>query len=352
MSITPGNNQPSNGDLTELQWGPDADADPASLTYTFGGVAPVVSVRPGQVVRTWTMDAFGGRLRSQDDLASQVCDPRLLNPQTGPFFVEGTQPGDTLAVHFISIEPRTTRGVSSTVPFFGSLTSTPNTASLQAALLERTWVYELDLQERVVRYAARDTDFTAALPLDPMHGTVGVAPPLGEARSSLTPGDWGGNMDTPEMRTGVTCYLQVSVPGALFSLGDGHARQGEGETCGVAVECEMDTVFVLDRITGMPCAWPRLEDDHFIMTTGSARPLEDAFRIAHQQMVLWVAELTGQSIIDAYQYVTQVALTPIANVVDTNYTVVCKVAKSYLPGCTAMGGAHDRLRRLGVAWAG
>ena len=138
-----------------------------------------------------------------------------------------------------------------------------------------------------------------------MHGTVGVAPALGEVRSSLAPGDWGGNMDTPEMRAGTTCYLGVNVPGALFSLGDGHARQGEGETCGVAVECAMDTVLVLDLIKGgPPTPWPRLEDDTFIMTTGSARPLEDAFRIAHTEMVRWVQELTGLSDMDAYQLVT------------------------------------------------
>lgn len=329
-----------------LAWGPDPDADPATLAYTFGGVAAAVSVRPGTRVSTWTMDCFGGRVRSSTDLASAVCDPRYLNPQTGPFHIDGARPGDTLAVHFVSIEPREAWGVSSTVPFFGSLTATPTTAMLHAPLLERTWIYELDLRDRLVRYAAADTDFTAALPLDPMHGTVGVAPALGEVRSSLTPGDWGGNMDTPEMRAGVTCYLGVNVEGALLSLGDGHARQGEGETCGVAVECAMDTVFIVDVVPDRHTAWPRLESDDHIMTTGSARPLEDAFRIAHQQMVLWVAELTGQSTIDAYQLVSQAALTPIANVVDTNYTVVCKVPKVVLGPVQPMGGVHDRLRRM------
>ena len=333
-----------------LNWGPDPDADPATYTYTFGGVEPAVQVRPGQIISTWTMDCFGGRVRATTDMASQVCDPRMLNPQSGPFYVEGANPGDTLAVHFVSIEPRQGWGVSSTVPFFGSLTATPTTALLHSALTERTWIYELDLVERLVRYAAADTDFTAALPLDPMHGTVGVAPPLGEVRSSLTPGDWGCNMDTPEMRAGVTCYLPVHVPGALFSLGDGHARQGEGETCGVAVECEMDTVFMLDVVAGAPISWPRLESDDFIMTTGSARPLEDAFRIAHQQMVLWIAELTGQSTLDSYQFVSQTALTPIANVVDTNYTVVCKIAKAHLRGAVAAAGMHDHMRRKAAAW--
>jgi acetamidase/formamidase len=197
-----------------------------------------------------------------------------------------------------------------------------------------------------VRFEALDSPWTVDLPLDPMHGTVGVAPPLGEVRSALTPGSWGGNMDTPEMRAGTTCYLGVNVPGALLSLGDGHARQGEGETCGVAVECAMDTEFVVELVKGKPTPWPRLEDDTFLMTTGSARPLEDAFRIAHTELIHWVAELTGLSAMDAYQLVSQTALTPVANVVDTNYSVVAKLPKALLGGARVMDGVHDRLRAL------
>jgi acetamidase/formamidase len=319
-------------------------SDPSTLTYTFGGAAPVASIRPGTVLSTWTLDCFAGAVRSRDDKVSEVCDPRFLNPQTGPFYVEGAEPGDTLAVHFLSIEPREARGFSTTVPLFGALTATGFTAMLHEPLPERTWVYEIDRQARAVRYEALESSYAVHLPLDPMHGTVGVAPPLGEARSSLTPGSWGGNMDTPEMRAGTTCYLGVNVEGALFSLGDGHARQGEGETCGVAVECAMDTVLVLDLVKGAPTAWPRLEDDTFVMTTGSARPLEDAFRIAHTELVHWVSELTGLSTLDAYQLVSQAALTPVANVVDTNYTVVAKLPKAVLNGATVMGGRHDRLR--------
>jgi len=253
-------------------------------------------------------------------------------------------PGDTLAVHFRSITPRGGRGFSTTVPLFGSLTGTHFTALLTPALEEKTWVYDVDVDAGVVRYSALDSAYTVDLPLDPMHGTVGVAPALGEVRSSLTPGDWGGNMDTPEMRAGVTCYLGVNVEGALFSLGDGHARQGEGETCGVAVECAMDTEVVIDLLHGHPTPWPRLESDEFIMTTGSTRPLEDAFRIAHTEMVHWVESLTGLSMLDAYQLVSQAVLTPVANVVDTNYTVVAKLPKAVLNGAVAMDGIHATLR--------
>jgi acetamidase/formamidase len=330
-----------------VRWDLDPEADPRSLIYTFGGAGPVASIRPGTVLSTSTLDCFAGQVRSTSDLVSEVCDPRFINPQTGPFFVEGAEPGDTLAVHFRSIVPRESRGVSTTVPLFGSLTATHFTAMLHDPLPERTWIYEIDNAAGVVRYDALDSPYQVDLPLDPMHGTVGVAPALGEVRSSLAPGDWGGNMDTPEMRAGSTCYLGVNVEGALFSLGDGHARQGEGETCGVAVECAMDTVLVVDLIKGAPpTAWPRLEDDQYVMTTGSARPLEDAFRIAHTELVNWVRELTGLSPMDAYQLVSQTALTPIANVVDTNYTVVAKMAKQHLRGTTVMQGMHTRLRSM------
>ena len=215
-----------------LRHDPDPEADPATLVYSFGGAEPVLQLRPGEVVSTWTRDCFAGRVGSTADLVSEVCDPRFLNPQTGPFYIAGAEPGDTVAVHFRSIEPREARGFSTTVPFFGALTATSATAMLHPPLPERTWVYELDRAERLVRYSALDSAFTVDLPLDPMHGTVGVAPPLGEVRSSLTPGSWGGNMDTPEMRAGTTCYLGVNVPGALLSLGDGHARQGGARPAG------------------------------------------------------------------------------------------------------------------------
>lgn len=324
----------------------DEGAPASSLVFTFGGVEPVASVRPGATISTSTLDCFAGLVRSTSDLPSRVLDPRFLNPQTGPFYIEGAQPGDTLAVHFVSIEPRYTWGVSTTVPLFGALTASRDTALLHPALPEMTWIYELDTAERLVHYRALESDLSLPLPMDPMHGTVGVAPPLSEVRSSLTPGSWGGNMDTPEMRAGATCYLGVNVEGALFSFGDGHARQAEGETCGVAVECAMDSVIRVDLIKGQETPWPRIESDDYLMTTGSAKPLEDAFRIAHTEMVRWVAALLGISEMDSYQLVSQIALSPVANVCDTVYTMVCKVPKSMLGEVSAYSGKHAELARL------
>ena len=106
---------------------------------------------------------------------------------------------------------------------------------------------------------------------------------------------------------------------------------------------------IVDLIKGVSTPWPRLESDTHLMTTGSTRPLEDAFRISHQQLVHWVAELTGQSELDAYQLVSQTALSPVANVVDTNYTMVAKIPKSVLGDVTAMNGTHARLRRAATS---
>lgn len=237
------------------------------------------------------------------------------------------------------------------MPLFGALTGTHLTALLNEPLEELMWIWQLDRDKQLCQFSAKKSAFTADLPMSPMHGTVGVAPAGGEVRSALVPDAFGGNMDTPEMRAGTTCYLGVNVPGALLSLGDGHARQGEGETCGVAVECAMNTVLIVDLIkgSGVPeTPWPRLENDDYIMSAGSARPLEDAFRIAQHDMVTWVSKLCELDLIDAYQFVTQAVESPLANVCDTNYTSIAKMPKRYLPNL-ADAGVHAHLKSLAAS---
>jgi acetamidase/formamidase len=325
--------------------------EPHQYVWTFGGAAPLARVQSGDVLELFTEDCFAGRVRSEKDLVTEVCEFPFLNPQTGPFHVEGAEPGDTLAIHFVSIEPARDWAASTTVPLFGALTSTHATATLQPPLPERVWIWKLDRERRTCLFTAADSDVQVELPMDPMHGTVGVAPANLEVRSALVPDAHGGNLDTPEMRAGVTCYLGVNVEGAMFSLGDGHARQGEGETCGVAVETAMDTVITVELVKGRATPWPRIESDTYIMTAGSARPLEDAFRIAQLDLVQWVATDYGLSELDAYQLVSQGVESPLANVCDTNYTSVAKMRKAWLPGAAsgASGfdsgyGAHERLR--------
>ena len=322
--------------------------EPEEFAWTFGGAAPVRRIRTPARCACTPRTPSPGASSSEDDLVSRL-NITGLNPQTGPFYIEGAEPGDTVAVHFVSIEPARDWAASTTVPLFGALTGTHLTALLNEPLEEVMWLWQLDRAARTCRFTARKSDFTADLPMEPMHGTVGVAPANREVRSALVPDAFGGNMDTPEMRAGTTCYLGVNVPGALLSLGDGHARQGEGETCGVAVECAMNTVLVVDLIKGgQATPWPRLENDAYVMSAGSARPLEDAFRIAQHDMVTWVASLCGLDPIDAYQFVTQAVESPLANVCDTNYTSIAKMPKRYLR-TAAYAGVHDHLRELAAS---
>jgi acetamidase/formamidase len=232
------------------------------------------------------------------------------------------------------------------VPFFGGLTATDRTALLHEPLDERTWIYEVDRARGTVTFSARHSELSIDLPLAPMLGTVGVAPALREVRSSLTPDAFGGNMDTPEMRAGATCFLPVNEPGAIFSVGDGHYRQGEGESCGTAVEGAMDVTLIVELVKGAAPAWPRIENDDEIVVIGSSRPLEDAWRISQVEMIAWLADLLGLDRLDAYQLLTQTSLSPLANVVDTNYSAVTKVPKALLPPITAFGGMHAHLRGL------
>ncbi|WP_369134264.1 acetamidase/formamidase family protein [Modestobacter sp. I12A-02662] len=313
--------------------------------FTFGGVPPLRRVTPGTALRLWSDDAFGGALRKVTDLSGEKVDLRYVNPQTGPFYVEGAEPGDTLALHLVALEPARDWGASAAIPFFGGLTSTDRVATLQDPLPDTTWIYELDRARNTVTFVAGHSDFSVDLPVEPMLGTVGVAPPGGEARSSLVPERFGGNMDTPQMRAGTTCFLGVNVEGALFSMGDGHYRQGEGEACGTAVEGAMTTTLIVELIKGGGPAWPRLEDDTHWMTVGSSRPLEDAWRIGQVELVRWFGELYGLSAMDAYQLLSQITEVPIANVVDANYSAVVKARKSLLPTASAYGGLHADLRQ-------
>lgn len=321
---------------------------PEQYTFTFGGNDPLLRVPPRSIIELSTEDCFMGKVRSVADLPSQVVEFPYLNPVTGPIHVDGAEPGDILAVHFIEIRPRRDWAVSSTFPHFGALTGTHSTAMLHAALEERVWLYELDLDRGSCTYRARNSDLAIDLPLDPFHGTVGVAPGAGERIMTITPSAHGGNMDTPELRAGVTAYFPVSVPGAALAIGDGHARQGEGEVCGTAVEAAMHTTIVVDVIKGAaPLATPRLESDDHLMSTGSVRPLEDAFRISQRDLVDWVSHLMDLDDLDALQLVSQTVSAPAGNVVDTNYTMLAKMPKAYLPGATVYDEVHARLAGIG-----
>ncbi len=301
---------------------------PDSYSYVFNPYRePVARVETGVPVTIHTDDAFESRIKTKDDLPSRaLATAKFLNPQTGPIFVEGAEPGDTLAVRIQEIEPTRDFAVSALVPYFGGLTSTAMTRTLQEPLPEKVWVWNLSEDGRKIS----NDELGVELDWEPFMGTLAVAPDL-EAISALAPGPFGGNMDVPDVRPGNTVYLPVWNEGALFYTGDCHARQGQGELCGVALEITSKVTVVFDVIKGKALEWPRIESEEAIMVVGSARPMEDAARIANTELILWLEEEYGFDRLDAYQLLTQAGGLYVGNMVDTTYSLVASIEKRYLP---------------------
>ena len=309
---------------------------PEDYSYVFNPYRePVARVEPGQRVVIHTEDAFESRIRTPDDLPSKaLATAKFLNPQTGPIYVEGAEPGDTLAVRLEGIEPKRDYAVSCYVPYFGGLTSTPLTRTLQDALPEKVYVWNL-AEENGERYVTND-EIGIRLPWEPFVGTIAVAPDL-EAISALSPGPFGGNMDVPDVRPGNTVYLPVFNEGALFYTGDCHARQGQGELCGVALEITSEVTVSFEVIKGGGIEWPRIESEERLMCVGSARPMEDAARIAYAELIGWLEGEHGFSQLDAYQLLTQAGGLYVGNMVDTTYSLVASIEKRFLPRLQASG---------------
>lgn len=293
--------------------------------YTIGPYSdPVLTVQPGDRVTFWTQDCFEGRIRDESDLPSQVIEMPFINPQCGPVLVEGVEKGDALAVHIESMAPwgENPRGTCCLVEEFGGLTGTTYTATLNEPLPEI--VRKIHLDQEHVYWSDRVT-----LPYRPHVGTISCSPEI-DSINALTPDQHGGNMDMPDIRPGNIVYLPAKVPGGRFFIGDCHACQGEGEVCGVAVEYPSITTVRFDVIKGWNIAWPRLEAEDFLMTIGSARPLEDAMRIAYRELVFWLVNDHGFDTWDAYMLLSQCGQAKLGNFVDPKYTIGAAVAKGYL----------------------
>ena len=281
---------------------------------------PIAKAEPGEEVTLLTEDAFMGLLRSENDDLEAVKKKRPgPNPQTGPIYIEGARAGDTLKVHIINIEPGRDWAVSCVHRDFGGLTPNKFTPMINVALNDKIWIYRFDSEGML-----RHDDFLR-FPWRPFLGTIATAPGL-EAVSTLTPFENGGNMDSPDVKPGNIVYLPVSVDGAYFFTGDCHAAQGEGELCGTALEISAKVTLRFELIKGKKITWPRIESPDEYMVAGSARPMEDAARIAYAELIEWMAEF-GWDRLDAYQALTQAGRLYCANMVDTNYTMVAKVSK-------------------------
>jgi len=293
--------------------------------YVYGPYAePVLEIEPGDIVEVETIDAFGGALTSEKDKPSEKLVFPYLNPQSGPIFVRGAQKGDCLAVRIHAVETRGAppAGTTCLVPEFGGLVGTGMTAMLNQPLPER--VKKLRIDAAGVHWNDR-----IVLPYEPFIGTIGVSPQI-EAISSLQPDYHGGNMDLPDIGPGAIIYMPVHTKGALLYLGDCHAAQGDGELCGVAVEQAATVTLEVDLIKNWSFAWPRLETERFIMCIGSARPLEDAARIAYRELTRWMASDYGFDELDAYMLLTQAGRVRLGNMVDPKYTVGASILKRYV----------------------
>jgi len=310
-----------------LQWTPRHE----DLVYTFGGAAARQRIKPNTRILSWTEDCFDGAVKTAADLPSKVMTAGHDNPQTGPFHIEGAEPGDTVVVHIRKLEPARNYAVSSFGPGFGALVGTNETAMLGADFPETTWRYDVDAARSVARTSTSDGRHSWEVPLAPFLGCLGVAPAGGEARTTIVPGNFGGNMDCPEVRAGNTVYLGVNVPGALLSFGDGHYAMGDGEIMGAAIEGAMNVEVYVELLKKTFTPVPRIENADEVMFVGSGRPLEDAARVAFKAMVQWVQRATRMRELDAYQFVSQNATAPIIQLVDPEYTVLVKIAKGRVP---------------------
>jgi amidase len=299
-----------------------------TVKYLFGPAEPVARLKPGDILDTNTLDCFGNVIKKPGDAMSMV---KGDNPLTGPFYIEGAQPGDTLAVKILDLQVDSNQGIGAFAPGFGALNETNYTPMLHPPLPEKFWFYPIDHASQTATFKALDSDFSVKIPLHPFFGCIGVAPANGESRSSIVPAEFGGNMDSPEVSAGNTLYLPVNVAGALLYIGDGHAAMGDGEIAGTAIEVPLHARIQVDIIKGQKINWPRFENDHAIMAVGAYRPLDDSLRIAFTELVSWIHNDYGLSELDAYELLSQVGRIHLNEMVDPNYVIVASIEKKYLP---------------------
>lgn len=293
--------------------------------YTMGPYSPpVLCVKPGDRIVVETRDAFEGAIRHETDKPSELLRMPFLNPQNGPIMIEGAEKGDTVAVYIESMVPRgeNPRGTCCMIEEFGGLTGTTYTAMLNDPLPEV--VRKIDLDEEHVYWSDRVT-----LPYRPHIGTLSCSPEI-DSINSLTPDNHGGNMDLPDMGPGSITYLPVRSPGARLFIGDAHACQGDGEVCGVAVEYSAVVTIRVDLIKKWTIDWPRLETENMIMAIGSARPLEDATRIAYRELIRWMVAEYNFEKWDAYMLLSQCGIVRLGNFVDPKYSVGAAVRKQII----------------------
>lgn len=297
---------------------------PTSGVSTYAVREPVLRVRPGDIVESRSFSRPGDYYDKEGG---------AWPGEVGPFYIEGATTNDTLVVRILKVRPNRATAVSQVNPNgISAVAADARTRMLNDPLPARRFVWQIDQQKMTGTLAtpgSRSKTFEIAL--QPMLGRLAVAPAGEEAFGGLWPGNFGGNMDTADAREGTTVYLPIFHDGAYFYFGDGHALQGDGEICGSGLETTMDVTLQFDLVKGRKIRWPRMEDATDIMVAGSGRPLVDAFRIAHVELIDWLVSEYGFEKMEAYQVASQAGTARVANVVDPNYTVMAKFPRRLLP---------------------
>jgi acetamidase/formamidase len=286
-----------------------------------GTLPSAFTVASGDTVITETLDAHG----FDKDGVRRASEP---NPMNGPIFVTGAEPGDALKVEIVRMTPIRASGWTR--------------ASLAANVVDAEFVRGLPPRDKVNWRIDRQAltamlepavpgleDFV--LPLEPMIGCFGVAPAVGQAFSTATSAENGGNMDYRGFGPGATVWFPVAAPGALFFVGDCHATQGDGEIVGTGIETCFEVELRLTVKKGWSLIWPRGENATEIFSVGNARPLDQALQHATTDMFKWLTSDYGLSPTAASHLMGQVVRYDVGNAFDPAYTMVCRIEKRWLP---------------------
>ncbi|TSD83040.1 acetamidase [Mycobacterium sp. KBS0706] len=281
---------------------------------------PVATVAPGTTLEFDCLDAAGGQLSASSTVADvATLDFGKVNPVTGPILVDGAEPGDALKITLDHYAPAGF-GWTANIPGFGLLADQFKDPALYV------WRYEADT------LAPALFSTLAKVPLKPFAGTIGVAPAEPGLHSVVPPRRVGGNLDIRDLAAGATLWLPVEVAGALFSIGDTHAAQGDGEVCGTAIESPMKVTLKLDLVKGANLKMPRfttpgpvtrhLDAKGYEVTTGIGPDLMEGARIAVAEMVELLCRTRGMAAVDAYMLCSVCGDLRISEIVDQPNWVV------------------------------
>ena len=293
---------------------------PERYYRAMGPYEPVLKIADGDTVVTTSVCAGG-----MDATAERITPGG--NPMTGPFYIDGAEPGDTLEVRLDRVRPNRRFGHSGSV--VAPNVVDPEFVSHLPARQVAEW--DVDVESWSAKLVKPETALgQIGLPLDPMIGCLGVAPARGEAISTATSAHHGGNMDYRGYVEGVTALFPVFVEGGLFFIGDGHALQGDGEIVGSGIEISMDLEFTVRVRKGYRSRWPRIENDDELIALGNARPLDQALQHATTELMRWLDDGYGLDYTASSTLLAQVIRYEIGNVFDPAYTVVAKIERKWL----------------------